>query len=109
MDELTVVTLIAKSLNVPEKRRMLLTDMRHLNANVFLLQETHFWENAFPILKNRFYLYHSTYSKAKSRGVSLLIAAKLPWSLTAVQTDPMGRFFLLKGLIGGVKVTIANL
>lgn len=111
MDEINIVTLNAKGLSVPEKRRMLHNDMRCLRANIVLLQETHFRENKFPILKNRFYptVYHSTYSEAKSRRVSILISANLPWSLVEVLTDPLGRFLFLKGQIGGVRVTIANL
>lgn len=90
---------------------MLLNDLRHLNADIVLLQETHFRENTFPILKNRFYptLYHSTYSEAKSRGVSIMISAKVPWSLIAVSSERMGRFISVRGLIGRIKVTIASL
>lgn len=100
MDKLTIVTLNVKGLNVPEKRRMLLNDMNRLAADVVLLQETHFQENTFPILQNRFYPteYHSTYPEAKSRGTS--IPARIPWTLIAVQSDPMGRFLLVKGLLG---------
>lgn len=111
MDELHIVSLNVKGLNVPEKCRMLQNDMKRMKADIVLLQETHFRENAFPILKNRFYptVYHSTYSETKSRGVSIQISARVPWSLLDIRTDPMGRYLFLKGMIGEVKVTIANL
>lgn len=111
MDEIKIVTLNAKGLNVPEKCRMLQNDMKRIKADIVLLQETHFRENAFPSLKNRYYLtvYHSTYTEAKSRRVSIQISARIPWSMIDIKTDPMGRFLFLKGMIGETKVTIANL
>lgn len=85
--------------------------MQRMNAEIILLQETHFRENTLPILKNRFYptVYHSTYSEAKSRGVSILISATIPWTQLDVRTDPVGHFLFLKGLIRDMKVTFANL
>lgn len=110
MEVLNIVTLNAKGLNVPEKRRMLLNDMKRMKADIVLLQETHFRDDKLPILKNRHYptVYHSTHSEAKSRGVSIQISAKVPWSLVDKKTDTAGRFLFLKGLIGSTKVTIAN-
>lgn len=105
-----MITLNVKGLNVPEKRRILLNDMKRMQADIILLQETHFKENKLPILKNRYYptVYHSTHLTAKSRGVPVQISAKVPWTLTDMKADTMGRFLFLKGLIGGAKVTIAN-
>lgn len=96
---------------MPEKRRMLLYDMRCMKADIILLQETHFKENALPIFKNRFYpvVYHSMYTEAKSRGVSILISAKIPWTLIDTKSDKEGRYLFLKGWIGEVMVTLANL
>lgn len=81
MDALTIVSLNAKVLNIPEKRRMLLHDMRRLRADIVLLQETHFRDDKLPILKNKYYpmVYHSSYANAKSRGDSILIAAVDTW------------------------------
>lgn len=52
--------------------------------------------------------YHSTNSAAKSRGVSILISSKVPWMCLDTITDPNGRFLFLKGMIGGIRVTLAN-
>lgn len=110
MDELHIISLNAKGLNTPEKRRMLLHDMRRMKADIVLLQETHFRRNTLPVLKNRYYptVYHSTYSEAKSRGVSILISARIPWTLTDAKTDKEGPYLFLKGQIGDVQVTFAN-
>lgn len=111
MGTLNLVSLNVKGLNTPEKRRMLLHDMRHMGADIIFLQETHFREGSLPTLQNKFYpvVYHSRYIEAKSRGVSILISAKLQWSHIDVKLDGEGRFLFLKGRIGEVKVTLANL
>lgn len=84
--------------------------MQRLKADIILLQETHFRENTLPILKNKYYptAYHSTYFAAKSRGVSILISARIPWTHIDAKTDPAGRSLFLKGQIGDVRVTLAN-
>lgn len=108
---LNIVSLNVKGLNTPEKRRMLLHDMRRLKADVIFLQEKHFRNNCLPILKNRFYpvVYHSKYAKAKSRGVSILFSAKLPWTCIDTKTDGEGRYLFLRGRIGDVEESLANL
>lgn len=85
--------------------------MRRTRADIVLLQEMHFRENNLPILKNRHYpmAFHSNYTEDKSRGVTILISARVPWSLIDSQTDKEGRFLFLKGQIGDRKVTLANL
>lgn len=111
MDVLNIVSLNAKGLDTPDKRQMLLHDMRRMKADIVLLQETHFRENTLPILKNRYFptVYHSTYTAAKSRGVSILISAKILWTQIEAGTDTEGRYLFLKGRIGDVQVTLANL
>lgn len=111
MDVLNIISLNAKGLNTPEKRRMLLHDRRRMRADIVLLQETHFRENSLPLLKNRYFptVYHSQYTEAKSKGVSILVSARVPWTLIDVQMDKEGRFLFLKGVIRDRKVTFANL
>lgn len=106
-----MISLNTKGLNIPEKRCMLLQDLRRLKADIALLQETHFRGDKLPILRNRTFLlaYHSTNSEAKSKGVSILISSKVPWTCLDTAVDPAGRFLFLKGKIGDVKVTLANL
>lgn len=110
MEAVTVFSLNAKGLNVPEKRRMLMSDLHHHKANLAFIQETHFKEGNLPILKNKFYptVYHSTFGPTKSRGVSILISRSVPWKCAEVKTDPEGRFLFIRGDIGGVEVTLAN-
>lgn len=105
-----MLSLNAKELNVPEKRRMLLQDLHCLKTNLTVVQETYFRDDKLPLLKNRFFpmAYHSTNLTAKSWGVSVLISSNVPWTCLDTVTDSEGCFLFLKGMIGGVKVTLAN-
>lgn len=75
MDSLKVYSINAKGLNIPEKRHMLMNDLRQEKVDVTFIQETHFKEDRPLILKNKFFplTYHST-NKTKSRGVSILLS-----------------------------------
>lgn len=66
-----ILLLNAKGLNIPEKRRILLKDLKYDAA---FIQETHFRDDKLPILKNRYYpvAYHCITSLAKTKGVSIL-------------------------------------
>lgn len=90
---------------------MLLQDLHHLKSDVAFIQETHFRNDKLPILKNRSFptVYHSTNQSAKSRGVSILLSGRVPWSFIDLIMDPGGRFLFVKGLIGDVRVTLANM
>lgn len=111
MEVVNVLSLNAKGLNIPEKRRMLLQDLHHKKTDVDFIQETHFRDGRLPILKNTFFLvvYHSTSKSTKSRGVSILTSRKVPWTCVDVKADPGGRYLFLRGTIGGTGITLASL
>lgn len=110
MDQITIYTLNTKGLNVPEKRRMLLNDLKRSKADVAFIQETHFKTGAPMCLKNRYFptTYHATNPSAKSKGVSILISGNVPWTCRDTRIDTEGRYVFLKGLIGDVLVTLAT-
>lgn len=111
VSKIKVMSLNAKGLNIPEKRRMLLDDLKRSNTDIAFIQETHFKTNRLPYLQNRHFpvAYHSMNPRAKSKGVSILISSKIPWQLQNSQVDPTGRYIFLKGLIGTVQVTIVTM
>lgn len=111
VDSIRVTSLNAKGLNTPEKRRILLHDLKKSHADVAFIQETHFKNDRLPLLQNRSFprAYHSTNPTSKSRGVSILISDRLPWQSQEVSADPEGRYLFLKGLIGGIQLTLATL
>lgn len=107
MDELRTVSINAKGLNVPGGT---LQKMHRMWADVMFVHETHFRDDKLPVLKNTFFpmTYHSTFPTEKVRGAFILPSARIPWTHLDTWTDPEGRFILLKGVIGTVKVTLAN-
>lgn len=108
--EVRVTSINAKGLNVPEKRKMLLKELKRSRTDVAFMQETHFKTGGLPLLQNRFFpcTYHAQNQTSKSRGVSILISNPVSWSLIDRWLDVNGRFLFLKGHIGGVKVTLAT-
>lgn len=76
LEALKVTSLNVKGLNVPEKRKILMQDLKRSYSDVAYIQETHFREGNVAILKNNFYpyAYHAFNRAAKSRGVSILVS-----------------------------------
>lgn len=64
-----------KGLNTPEKRSMVLANLKHMKAQVCFLQETHFRADKTLRLHDSLFptVYHGCSSDSKSRGVSILI------------------------------------
>lgn len=111
MDSIKIFSLNAKGLNITEKRRMLLNGLKRSQAQIYLtfIQETHFRPDRPPCLKNRFYplSYHATNMEAKSKGVSILLSIKLPWTCHETLIDSDSRYVFLKGSFGNIWVTPA--
>lgn len=110
VDSLKVTSLNVKGLNTPEKRRMLLHDLKKSRTDIAFIQEMHFKTDKSPVLQNRFFprVYHSTNCNSKSRGVSILISNKVPWQYQDVLEDPEERFLFIKGRVGESQFTLAN-
>lgn len=73
---MNVFSLNTKGLNVPEKRCMLLQDLKRHKTDLALLQETHFKSGNLPVLRNRYFpmVCHAMNGSTKTRGVSILIS-----------------------------------
>lgn len=108
---IVLTSINAKGLNIPEKRRILLGDLKRHRAQIAFVQETHFRSNNVPSLKNRDFptVYHSTNPEAKTKGVSILIARTVPWTLIDSKIDTLGRYVILKGKLGQNTVTLVAL
>lgn len=111
MEILKIISLNTKGLNTPEKRRILLHDLRRYGSDVVFIQETHFRQDKVPTLKSRVFpsVYHAANQNAKSKGVSILLSNRLPWFFTDMINDPEGRFLFVKGRVGDVCITLATL
>lgn len=71
----------------------------------------HFRTNSVPSLYSKRYTteYHVTNPRAKSKGVSILLAKDLPFQVTDTKIDEKGRYVFLKGTLGSRKLTLANI
>lgn len=72
-----------------------------MGANVICLQETHMTSANAPVLKlSKFQKQFSASGLSKSRGVTILLANSLRFGCTQVESDPLGRYIFIKGLLG---------
>lgn len=95
--------------NSPHKRKKAFTTYKKTEAQIVLIQETHFASN------NHLTFFHRSYKQAfftlyptKCRGVALLLHNIFPLEVQHVYKDPDSRFLIPKGSIAGWEITISN-
>lgn len=110
MGSLKVMSLNIKGLNTPEKRALLLQELKKQHVDIAMLQETHFRTDAIPKLQNKVYTehYQATNAVSKSKGVSILLHRNCKFELEEQIRDSEGRFLFLKGKLANKKVTLVN-
>lgn len=108
--QVRLTSLNVKGLNVPGKRSRLLRDLTKMWSQIVILPETYFHYSKIPKLSNRAFpvVYHSPSPISKAKGVNILLARSVPWSLGTYITDEQGRYLIVKGLIGATRVTLIN-
>uniref|UniRef100_A0A8C5WF74 exodeoxyribonuclease III n=1 Tax=Leptobrachium leishanense TaxID=445787 RepID=A0A8C5WF74_9ANUR len=111
MTKIRFISLNVRGLNIPQKRRKALTDLHRQGGDIVFLQETHFRADAAPSLSSRFYSqsFYSIYDASKARGVAILLARHIPFTVIHQQQDANGRFLFVKGTLGNQKITLANI
>lgn len=82
------MSLNARGLNIPYKRRPLLKDMQRLNCDVLFVQETHFVDGELMRLKHKQipYVYKAS-SPSKKRGVLIAIKDSVTFKLQDCISD----------------------
>ncbi|CAH2330160.1 Hypothetical predicted protein, partial [Pelobates cultripes] len=105
-----IITINARGLNTPHKRRLLAAEAQHTRADIVCIQETHFKHNRVPALATKDYpiQYHSTYS-TKARGVTILIHKLLSFDLLQLKKDTQGRYLIIQCTINDAIYTIAGI
>lgn len=98
-----------KGLNSPVKRNKVIDHLKHLNAKIAFLQETHLKPSDHLKLRRGWVgqLYHSSFS-SKAHGAAILVHRSVPLSVSKVISDPSGRFIIVTGKIFGITLTLAN-
>lgn len=113
MPDLTVTTFNVRGLRTPEKRSSVLRELWRARTQVAFIQETHFQVGKVPRFSDRryAYAYHAPSPIPKSKGVSVLVARSVAWSLSETCIDPevYARYVMVKGDMWGVQVTLVAL
>uniref|UniRef100_A0A8C5PT54 Reverse transcriptase domain-containing protein n=1 Tax=Leptobrachium leishanense TaxID=445787 RepID=A0A8C5PT54_9ANUR len=111
MTKIRFISLNVRGLNLPQKRRKALTDLHRQGGEIVFLQETHFRADVAPSLNSRYYSqnFYSNYGASKARGVAILLARHIPFTVIQQQQDANGRFLFVKGTLGNQKITLANI
>lgn len=111
LDSIKVMPLNTRGRNTPEKRRMLLNDLKRSHSDIAFIKKTNFKHDKLLYLKNRHYpvTYHSTNPTAKSKGVSILLFSRVPWKCQSSIIDALGRYVFVKGLLDDIHVTLATI
>lgn len=108
---MTIVTIShnVQGFNSPNKRKKAFLQYKKLNAIIILLQETHFMKDSHP------HFFHKAYnqsfytsSSSKTKGVAIFIHQSLPLDVQQAYKDPDSRFIIIKGILSGRELTIAN-
>lgn len=105
-----IVSLKARGLNSPYKRRALLRDFDCLNGGVLFVQEMHFVEGAVMRLRHR-QISHIFTASSQSRKKGVLIAIKdsIEFHLEKCVTDPHGRYLIIVCKLSNVVFTLVNM
>uniref|UniRef100_A0A803K153 Reverse transcriptase domain-containing protein n=1 Tax=Xenopus tropicalis TaxID=8364 RepID=A0A803K153_XENTR len=106
---INVITLNVKGTNSPLKRRLVFKELKQLNADVALLQETHHKKSKIWRLTHNAYSKHYFSSNSRKKaGVAILIRNTTNFSLKHKEVDRDGHYILLNGVLEGVPITILN-
>lgn len=98
-----------KGLNNPSKRSKVLHHLRHLDAHIVYLQETHLRDGDQARLRCGWVgqVYHSSFL-GRSRGAAILLHKSLPFVHSKVISDPNGRFIIVTGQMYNINIVLAN-
>lgn len=106
-----VISFNVNGISNSAERRQILTKMKRENAQIVLLQETHFTPLEHGKLKRMGFsrVYYSSYESGHRRGVATLISQQIPFEQVSVTSDKEGRDVVASGKIHYVIITICNI
>lgn len=111
MMQLNVVTYNVNGLNHVVKRKKILTQLKQMECDIALLQESHLSDFEHKKLKREWvgHTFFSSHPSSKRNGVCILINKRLSFTLQNKVTDSEGRFIVINCVISGTVFTIANI
>ena len=110
MAELNFITYNIRGINNPIKRKKILGQLNRFHCSVALIQETHLSETEHLKLKREWVdqVYSASYGRKKKRGVAILFNKSVYYNNEKIFQDDEGRYVMVIGTIGGIKITILN-
>lgn len=107
---LNIITYNIKGINNPIKRKKILGQLKKMHCSIALLQETHLSEIEHLKLKREWVdqVYSASCGGGKKRGVAILFNKTVYYNNEKVFCDVEGRYVMVVGTIGGLKITILN-
>lgn len=105
-----LVTININGLHNPVKRWKALSKLKRDKAQIAMMQETHLSDEEHSKLnKMGFkYVFYSSHSSGRRRGVAILITGALNYEHLSEYTDKEGRYIMITGRIEGTLTTLLN-
>lgn len=99
-----------KGLGSAVKRGKVFKHLKSLSADIIFLQETHIKSTMQHRLKCNWIaqIYQSTFT-SHARGVAILFRKNIPFQVTSVVNDPLGRYIMVSGTINSSSLTLLNI
>uniref|UniRef100_A0AAQ5XLH4 Reverse transcriptase domain-containing protein n=1 Tax=Amphiprion ocellaris TaxID=80972 RepID=A0AAQ5XLH4_AMPOC len=107
--DLQLVSWNVKGLGSIVKRGKVFKHLKSLSADIIFLQETHINSSAQQRLKCNWIsqIYQSPFT-SHARGVAILFKKTIPFQVTSVTNDPLGRFIMVTGSMNSFPLTFLN-
>lgn len=99
-----------RGVNEPIKRGKVLAQLKSINADVILLQETHLKDHSQTRLKANWIgqIYHSSYT-SKFRATAIILRKGIPFKHKNTIADKDGRYVIVSGEIYFTPLTMVNI
>ncbi len=107
--DLQLVSWNVKGLGSAVKRGKLFKHLKSLSADIIFLQETHIKTTMQHRLRCNWIsqIYQSPFT-SHARGVAILFRKAIPFQVTSVINDPLGRYIMVSGSINSFPLTLLN-
>lgn len=109
-DGMKIISWNVKGLNQANKRKRVLSHLKHLDAGIAFLQETHLLNRDQLRIRKDWVgeMFHSQFNY-KSRGVAILIHKKIPFHVSKTILDPNGRYVIVVGKLFQLSLVLVNI
>ncbi|CAI5689795.1 unnamed protein product [Oreochromis niloticus] len=107
---LQLISWNVKGLGSSIKRGKVFKHLKSLSADIIFQQETHIKKDTQHRLKCNWVsqIYQSPFS-SHARGVAILFGKNVPFQMTSIVTDPLGRYIMVSGIINSHPLILLNI